>query len=87
MGGIQEDVGIPHGVVMHRGLTLKGKCMYERSDSRSLMKIVEAGLLRLGGAEGKGVKQFRLEEWDRPLLRQRRGRALFRSLFMIIFER
>lgn len=34
MGGIRDDVPIPHSVVMHSDLTLKGKCIFERKISK-----------------------------------------------------
>lgn len=60
MGGMMGDVGIPHSAVMHGNLTLKGKWMYERSDIKALVKMVEMGLLDVG----REVKGFGLEEWD-----------------------
>jgi threonine dehydrogenase-like Zn-dependent dehydrogenase len=64
MGGLQGDLSIPHLVVMHRGLTLKGKWMYSRENVRDLIKMVEAGLLKLGEAGGQRfVGKYGLEEW------------------------
>lgn len=59
------DLPIPHGIFMHQGLTVKGKWMYERADVKALIRMVEAGLLRLGsrGRDTK-VKVFDLEKWD-----------------------
>lgn len=34
MGGIRDDVPIPHSVVMHSDLTLKGKWIFERKISK-----------------------------------------------------
>lgn len=48
MGGIGEDISIPHSVVMHRNLQLKGKWMCERKDIGALVKMVEVGVLKLG---------------------------------------
>lgn len=65
MGGIGEDISIPHSVVMHRNLQLKGKWMCERKDIGALVKMVEVGVLKLGeGAGAKVVGQFELEDWD-----------------------
>ena len=65
MGGITEDVLIPHSVVMHSNLTLKGKWMYEREDIKSMLKMVENGVLKLGESAGlRVVGKFGLEDWD-----------------------
>ena len=65
MGGIREDIGLPHGKVMHWNLTIKGKWMYERDDIKSMIKMVEAGVLKLGESGGlRVIGKFGLEEWD-----------------------
>ncbi|KAK3169535.1 hypothetical protein OEA41_008919 [Lepraria neglecta] len=65
MGGIREDVGVPHGRVMHWNLTLKGKWMYERDDIKSMIKMIEAGVLKVGKSGGlRVVGKFGLEDWD-----------------------
>lgn len=64
MGGIQDDMQIPHGAIMTNNLTLKGKFMYERDDVRLLIKMVEHGVLKLGAAGGyKPGGKFGLHEW------------------------
>lgn len=52
MGGIRDDVAIPHSVVMHRNLTLKGKWMLERGDIKGMTRMVENGVLKLGESAG-----------------------------------
>ncbi len=65
MGGIKDDVPIPHSAIMHRNLTLKGKWMFEREDLKSMIKMVEIGVLKLGESAGlRTVGKFKLEEWD-----------------------
>lgn len=65
MGGIQEDLAIPHVAVVHRNLQLRGKWMYEREDIRSLIRMVEVGVLKLGERGGvKVVGKFGLEDWE-----------------------
>jgi threonine dehydrogenase-like Zn-dependent dehydrogenase len=66
MGGLGGDLKIPHSVVMHRDLCLRGKWMYSAQNVRDLVKMIETGLLRLG--EGSGTKivgRYRLEEWEK----------------------
>ena len=64
MGGIREDIGIPHVYVMHFNLTIKGKWMYERSDIKALLQLVTSGQLTLGAKAGKSIKAFGLEDWE-----------------------
>ncbi len=66
MGGIKDDVPIPHSAIVHRNLTLKGKWMFEREDLKSMIKMVEIGVLKLGESAGlRTVGKFKLEEWDK----------------------
>ena len=62
MGGIRGDVVIPHSRIMHLDLTLKGKWMYSREDVGGLIKMVEAGVLRLDKEKVSG--KFTLDEWE-----------------------
>ena len=66
MGGIKDDVLIPHSMVMHRNLTLKGKWMFEREDIKGMIKMIENGVLKLGGSAGvRIVGKFALGDWDK----------------------
>lgn len=63
MGGIKDDVAIPHSVLVHWDLTIKGKWMYEREVIKRMIKMVENGALRLGESAGlKIVGKFGLED-------------------------
>ncbi|PVH89767.1 alcohol dehydrogenase [Cadophora sp. DSE1049] len=65
MGGIQGDLAIPHGAVMHRDLRIRGKWMYDREAVSGLIKLVEVGLLKLGEKGGQeGVTVFGLDDWE-----------------------
>jgi len=45
-------------------LKLYGKWMYERSDIADLIKLVEHGILKLGGQGGSQITgRFPLEQW------------------------
>jgi hypothetical protein len=61
MGGIRGDVAIPHSVVMHRNLLIKGTWMYPREAVLELIKMVEVGVLKLEQARMCG--RFGLVEW------------------------
>ncbi|KAK5158423.1 hypothetical protein LTS14_003442 [Recurvomyces mirabilis] len=64
MGGYHEDIPVPHRVIMHRNLTLKGKWMCERDDIFAMLKLVETGMLPLGKKGGVEVTgTFPLGEW------------------------
>ena len=66
MGGVRDDVPIPHSVVTHSNLTLKGKWMFEREDFQSMIKMVENGVMKLGENAGlRVVGKFGLEDWDK----------------------
>jgi len=65
MGGIQERVPLPISAIMHRNLLLKGTWMYKREAIAGLIKMVEAGVLKLGESAGaRVVGKFGLEDWD-----------------------
>ncbi|MCJ1484300.1 hypothetical protein MMC06_004468 [Schaereria dolodes] len=65
MGGLDEDVPIPHSALMHRSLQLKGKWMYDRQDVGALVKMIEIGVLKLGAsAVATVVGKFGLEDWN-----------------------
>ena len=40
---------------MHMSLTLKGKWMFEREDIKSMIKMVNSGVLKLGESAGLRV--------------------------------
>ena len=65
MGGIPEDAPFPYRFIMRRNVQLKGKWMYEREDINLMIKMVEAGLLKLGEKGGiKVAGKFGLDDWD-----------------------
>ncbi|KAI9739846.1 MAG: hypothetical protein M1818_004902 [Claussenomyces sp. TS43310] len=65
MGGIREDIAIPHSVVMHGNLVIKGTWMYPREAIGEMLKMIEVGVLRLGESIGQRlVGTFGLEEWS-----------------------
>ncbi|CZR62956.1 related to ADH3-alcohol dehydrogenase III [Phialocephala subalpina] len=61
MGGLNDEITIPIKAVVSRDLQLRGKWMYERKDVRDLIRMVEMGLLKLGGQK---VDKFKLGEWE-----------------------
>ena len=47
MGGVNADVGIPYGYVMHNNIVIRGQYMYPRHAPLLLAGLIRAGLLRL----------------------------------------
>ncbi|KAF1958097.1 NAD(P)-binding protein [Byssothecium circinans] len=68
MGGIMEDVSIPITQVVGKELTLQGKFMYDRDRISALIKMVEAGVLKIGQLGGvKLVGDFEFKDWEKAL--------------------
>ncbi|KUJ09344.1 GroES-like protein [Mollisia scopiformis] len=61
MGGLKGELTIPVKVVVSKDLRIRGKWMYERQDVRDLIKMIEVGVLKLGG---QTVEKFGLDEWE-----------------------
>jgi len=59
MGGVNADVGIPYGYVMHNNIVIRGQYMYPRHAPSLLAGLIRAGLLHL---EGLSIYVFPLEE-------------------------
>ncbi|KAL2171411.1 hypothetical protein VTG60DRAFT_3054 [Thermothelomyces hinnuleus] len=58
-----QDVAVPYALLTWNSLIIKGQFMYERQDARLLIKMVEAGVLKLGKQGGNEILgRFRLEE-------------------------
>ena len=47
MGGIMGDVALPHSRIMHWGIMIKGKWMFEAVDVRRMINLVETGVVSL----------------------------------------
>jgi threonine dehydrogenase-like Zn-dependent dehydrogenase len=63
MGGLGgADLAIPIRAVVSKDLQLRGKWMYTHQDVKNLIKMIETGLLKLGGQK---VEKFALEDWER----------------------
>jgi hypothetical protein len=61
MGGIMEDIALPHLRIMHWDLQIRGKWMYEPRDVGGLIGLVQSGLLPLDYVQVVGT--FGLDEW------------------------
>lgn len=59
MGGVQADLDVPYGYVMHNNLVIRGQFMYPRHAPLLLAGLISAGLLNL---EPFVVQTFPLEE-------------------------
>lgn len=68
MGGIYDTVEIPYIVVMYKSLRIQGKYMYDRQDVLGLIKLVEAGLLKVGSEGGLlKLEKFGLHDFEKAL--------------------
>jgi len=68
MGVIQKDIGVPYVMAVLNNLTIRGHYMYEREDVQGLIKLVEAGVLKLGKSAGHEiVGQYSLGEWEEAM--------------------
>ena len=68
MGGIPGDISVPYSEVMFKSLRLQGRFMYDRAHIIQIIKMVEAGILKLG--KGMGVtetQRFGLDSIDEAL--------------------
>lgn len=65
MGGIQESVSLPYGLLMYRSLKLMGRFMYEREAIINLLRLISRRRLLLGEQAGLSCAgSFGLHEWD-----------------------
>ena len=65
MGGVAGDVGFPYYQIMVKGLRLQGSWMFTPEQAGEVIRLVEAGILKLGeGAGAKCLGVFGLEEWE-----------------------
>jgi threonine dehydrogenase-like Zn-dependent dehydrogenase len=64
MGGLLEDLPIPHRFVMRFDITLKGKWMYSRADNLALLGMFNTGVLDARNIV-KVLDTFKLEEWEK----------------------
>ncbi|OAL25629.1 hypothetical protein AYO20_10404 [Fonsecaea nubica] len=83
MGGGNHDVVLPHGVLMRNDITVKGKWMYEPTDVKRLIALVESGVVKLHRDEdsvnplgARVVAKFKLEEWEQAFdAAEKQGRS------------
>ncbi|KAI1639060.1 GroES-like protein [Biscogniauxia mediterranea] len=58
----------PYFQVMLNNFEIKGRWMYTRKEPRALIKLVEAGVLKIGKPAGHEVSgRFKLEDWEAAL--------------------
>lgn len=61
MGGIHEDIRIPHSKIYRENITITGKWMYERNAVQKILLMVETGILSISRHHSKS---FALEQWN-----------------------
>ena len=68
MGGIMEGITLPYGLIMFKNLTVQGRFMYERTQVTQLIKMLEAGNLKVGAAAGmRNIGIYGLDKADEAL--------------------
>ncbi|KIW45414.1 uncharacterized protein PV06_03807 [Exophiala oligosperma] len=72
MGGIAGDVALPHLKIMHWGITIKGKWMFEPVDVKRMINLIETGVVKLHNPEkgepmigAKCLGTFGLDDWEK----------------------
>ena len=66
MGGLNDDLPVPHRFIMRRDILLKGKWMYNREDIVSFMQLLESGILNVKDIV-KVIGKFALADWKEAL--------------------
>lgn len=68
MGGIGGNIEIPYIMVMFKNLKIQGKFMYERKDVEALIRMLEAGNLKLGKDAGvKSIGPYGLADIEKAM--------------------
>ena len=68
MGVIDSNIAIPYIMLMGKNATIKGQYMYRREDVEGLIKLAEAGILKLGKAgKSEVVGSYKLEQVEEAL--------------------
>lgn len=73
MGGIRDDIALPHSRIMHWNMRIEGKWMFEPQDVKDLVRLIEFGTLQMNVSAGKngeghsGMKRFVLGDWKEAL--------------------
>ncbi|GKU08579.1 alcohol dehydrogenase 1 [Fusarium langsethiae] len=64
--GMMFDIKINYASLMVRNITIKAKFMYTREELVSLIKMIEAGVLKLGKEAGHKIvhRGYRMDEWE-----------------------
>ena len=68
MGVIKDDIPISYLMLVAKNLTIRGQFMYEREDVRGVIKLAEAGILKLGKSGGSQLLgQYQFEHWEEAI--------------------
>ncbi|KAL4731629.1 putative secondary metabolism biosynthetic enzyme [Fusarium chlamydosporum] len=67
--GMMFDVKLNYASLMVRNITIKAQFMYTREELVSLIKMIEAGVLKLGKEAGHQIVErgFCLDEWEKAV--------------------
>ncbi|KAF9777234.1 hypothetical protein IL306_004482 [Fusarium sp. DS 682] len=67
--GMMFDIKINYASLLLRNITIKAQFMYTRQELVSLVKMIEAGVLKLGKEAGHEIVErgFSMEEWEKAV--------------------
>ena len=84
MGGIGGDVVLPYMRIVHWGLQVRGKWVYERDAIEGMVKMVGTGVMKM--EEGVGIEvvgESSLEEWARAFSEAEENSGMGKMTFMV----
>lgn len=65
MGAIWGDLQVNYASLLFRNITVKGQYMYAREQVSQMLRMIEAGVVRIGKLAGHEVQgEFVLEDWE-----------------------
>ncbi|SPO01809.1 related to ADH3 - alcohol dehydrogenase III [Cephalotrichum gorgonifer] len=65
MGGVYGNLDVNYAGIMFRNISIKGQWMYSKEEAGQMLRMVEAGVAKVGKAAGYEVcGEYALEEWE-----------------------
>lgn len=84
MGVVGSNLAVPYVSLMVKSITVKGQFMYKREDVEGLIKLAEAGVLKLGKAGGiEVVASFKLDQAEAALEKAEKSHGVGK---LVVFE-
>ncbi|PKS08179.1 hypothetical protein jhhlp_005455 [Lomentospora prolificans] len=68
MGGIYGNLNINHAQLLYKSVTIKGQWMHTKEEVEELLRMVEAGIVKIGKTAGYEVRgEYPLEQWSEAI--------------------